>query len=486
MVPKPNHMSKRYFLVFGALLCLALLVKTIPSQTQRIRPSGKDTSGPLAVRAKDHKGQSSSTGSGVIHFTSALDNDYYLVDSAGKTGYLYIETRVDSFFNDNGKRLPLNLSIVLDRSGSMSGEKIAFARQAAKGIVSALQSEDLVSVVMYDDVVDMVQRPVHAVQKSGIHQRIDAIDTRGGTNLWGGTAKGYDLVGQQYHPGAVNRVLLISDGLANEGLTDPQQINRKVQGFKDAEGITLSTFGVGLDYNEVLMTEMAERGAGNYYFIESPAQMVSLFDRELNGMLKVAAQDAVLTVQLPRGVHIVHAHPFRWEEKNGTVTFRFRDLFSEETKGVLIKFRIDDGVSSELTFHSTLRYKDVKDTAPRLLSLTNKLQPTQLTEAWLTHFNKTVQEQKLLFAANEELEKAMAAADKGDYENAANVVNIQLHSMAENKSYVKDSRELKKMEDVLAAYETKVKQGRSMSRDSLKVMQKANRSEAYKLRNKKQ
>ena len=96
--------------------------------------------------------------------------------------------------------------------------------------------------------------------------------------------------------------MLISDGLANAGLTDPKLIKIKVQQYKDNDGITISTFGVGLNYNEVLMTEMAETGNGNYHFIDKVEKMASIFDYELNGLLKVIAQNTELMIKLPSGV----------------------------------------------------------------------------------------------------------------------------------------------------------------------------------------
>src|SRR6476620_1127443 len=143
-----------------------------------------------------------------------------------------------------------------------------FAKKAAKDIIDKLTPDDFVSVVIYDEFIDVIQTAVPVIFKDSIKAKIEKIKSRGSTNLWGGSEKGYEQVKANYKKNYVNRVLLISDGLANAGMVNPVRIKTKVQEYKDIEGITISTFGVGIDYNETLMTAMAEDGAGNYYFID--------------------------------------------------------------------------------------------------------------------------------------------------------------------------------------------------------------------------
>jgi Ca-activated chloride channel family protein len=116
------------------------------------------------------------------------------LDETGKSGYLYIETKLDRFINEGVKKLPLNISIVIDRSGSMGGEKMEYARSAAMSIIDRLQPQDQVSVVVYDDEVEVIQPSVHVVDKAAIKNRISRIEIRGSTNLWGGSEAGFKQV----------------------------------------------------------------------------------------------------------------------------------------------------------------------------------------------------------------------------------------------------------------------------------------------------
>ena len=274
-------MKKTYLLLLSsAVLLLAFVITSFDKERKTHFSTGSiDTTAlPYFALAKDHKGMSVVKTNGFITFTSGLDNDYYQVDSINRKGYLYIEAKMDRFVNESAKKIPLNLSIVIDRSGSMAGEKMEFAKKAAKDIIDKLSPDDFVSVVIYDELIDVIQTAVPVVYKDSIKAKIDKVKPRGSTNLWGGSEKGYEQVKANYKRNYVNRVLLISDGLANAGLINPLRIKARVQEYKDIEGITISTFGVGLHYNETLMTDMAENGAGNYYFIDKADQMAAIFD----------------------------------------------------------------------------------------------------------------------------------------------------------------------------------------------------------------
>ncbi len=445
-----------------------------------------DTLPALTALNLEHKAQSKSASRGVITFTAGLDNDYYQAQKTNRKAHQYLETKLAAFVNEKAVRLPFNLSLVIDRSGSMAGEKIAFARQAAHKIIEGLLPQDRISIVIYDTEVEILQPSVLAIDKAALRQKIDAISDRGSTNLWGGTEKGYEQVKAFYRADHINRVLLISDGLANIGLTDESSIRRLVQQYKDRDGITLSSFGVGLDYNEILMTGMAETGAGNYYFIDTPDKMAGVFEKELNGLMKVAAQNAHLTIHLPKGVRLEKVHAFHYELKGEEVTIHFRDLFSEETKGVLLRFAINDGIQNRLTFTSTLHYMDVTDGREKKLVHDNHLAPVQDNNFYLTHFNRQVMEQMVLFTANENMELAMKQADQGKYEEARKLITSNDSYLKANKQYVITSRELQVMDSANRSYSGELNDAETKSEQELKYMQKSKRSDSYKVRTKKQ
>ncbi|MCE9522100.1 MAG: VWA domain-containing protein, partial [Alphaproteobacteria bacterium] len=184
------------------------------------------------------------------------------------------------------ERPPLNIALVLDRSGSMSDEgKIEYLKRAAKLAVDRLGPKDTLSIVEYDDQIT-VMWPAQRVRNLGeVKGMIDRLDPRGSTNLAGGMMRGVDeakgaLDGPADADGTITRVILMSDGLANTGITDHAEIARLVRGAK-GDGIRISAMGLGRDYDEDLMQAVAENGGGRYYYIEHPTQMARVFQEEL-------------------------------------------------------------------------------------------------------------------------------------------------------------------------------------------------------------
>jgi Ca-activated chloride channel family protein len=243
--------------------------------------------------------------------------------------------------------------------------------------------------------------------------------------------------------------LLISDGLANVGVTDPLMIRMKVQRYRDNEGITLSTFGVGLDYNEVLMTDMAETGSGNYYFIDAPDKMAGMFDREMNGLMKVAAQNTEIHIKIPEGITLTKTYPQAYTQTGDEVVVKLRDLVSEETKGLLFRFSIADNVKEALRFTTTLIYTDVADGKTHTLVNENKLSPTKNQEAYLTWFNRNVLEQTILYTSNEHMEQAMLETDRGNIAGAKKALEDNKQYLDANSEYVQNKAELRMMDSLV-------------------------------------
>jgi Ca-activated chloride channel homolog len=480
-------MNKRLLLFLSFVLFLAAVFAfTSNHSTNIFQRNFTDTITPVIIKAKDHLAKSVVSKSGVISLTTGLENDFYYVDSSNKTVHLYVETKLSKFLNDNVRRVPLNISIVIDRSGSMQGIKMGYAKRAAKNIIDQLRPDDLVSIVVYDSNVDTIQPPVKVIEKEKIKSKIDAITPQASTNLWGGTEQGYQFVKRNFEPGYVNRVLLISDGLANVGLTDSTLIKIRVQKYKDDEGISISTFGVGLDYNETLMTDMAETGAGNYYFIASPDKMTAIFNNELKGLLSVAAQNAELKIKLPKGITIQKCYPLKFQQTGDELVVKLRDLSSDEIKAALFTFKIDDKINDVLKFMSILTYTDVTDGQQKSLTNANTLSPIKNMDAYLTHFNKKAIEQTILYTANENLETAMNLMEKGKYKEARQYLTNNSDYLKANFIYVKNDGTLMKLDSVNTNYNMQYQRAEAISKDSVKQIQKANKAVNYQIRNKKQ
>jgi len=212
-------------------------------------------------------------------------------------GTAYLQLSVITPESTTPGRRPMNLAVVLDRSGSMGTEqKMEYARAAVRSLVDQLRSDDVLSIVIYDDVVEVLRSACRVGNKEEVRRLIDEVAPRGWTNLGGGMIEGFRQVQKNSSRGFVNRVILVSDGLANRGITDPVELAGIARRYRNAS-VSLTAIGVGLDYNENLMVSLAESGGGNYYFVEHPRHLASMFRREFDGLQCLVAQNASIELK---------------------------------------------------------------------------------------------------------------------------------------------------------------------------------------------
>lgn len=236
-------------------------------------------------------------------------------------------------------RVPLNLSFVLDRSGSMEGSKLAFTKQAVEFALHHLTRQDCASLVSFDDQVEVPVAQRRVTDKGMLAAAARALYARGSTNLSGGLFAGYREVRKHAAPGQVNRVLLLTDGLANVGLTDPAQLVEKARGMRES-GLTLSTLGVGADFDEELLTALAEAGGGETYFIENPDRIPEIFQRELQGLLSVVAQNVVVAFRPAQGCRISAAWGYTFSGGPHGVVASVPDMYAGEERGILLELAV--------------------------------------------------------------------------------------------------------------------------------------------------
>ncbi len=256
------------------------------------------------------------------------------------------------------KREPINVSFAIDRSGSMGGAKIRLAREAVTQALRMLRPSDRFSVVAYDDRIEVLVPSTLAsgeAVRNAVSQ-VEGLEARGSTDLCSGWLKGCEEIARHLDREQVARCLLLSDGLANHGTTDRDQLARHAQELQQ-RGITTSTIGVGADFDERTLNGIATAGGGHFYFVETAVQIPDCLTGEVGEALELVARDAAVMVRADSDVEVttLNRFPVRREGDNLT-SVRLGDLVSRQDVSVVLRLKFpagDAGKTSRAIFGVT-------------------------------------------------------------------------------------------------------------------------------------
>lgn len=344
-------------------------------------------------------------------------------------------------------RLPINVALVLDRSGSMGGErKFVLARQAVKAALNMLSAEDRFTLVVYDDVVDVLSAGALATpdaKRRGLELLAD-IAPRGSTDLCSGWMRGCEAVARYLETETVSRALLLTDGLANVGVKDHDTLVRHATELRE-RGIPTSTLGVGDDFDERLLRDMAHEGGGNFYFIDSAAQIADILTSELGETLETVVRSAAMDVTLPEGADAEVLSRFRSNQRRGNLRIELGNLISAQQLQVVVAVKFPTG--------------HVRDTVSMTAVLTGDEGVVgargEVQWEYATHSANDAQprdrivdrEVAKIYAAKARSE-ATEANRHGDYERAKRVLERTVRRIMQ---YAGDDRELQQVWRVLEA-----------------------------------
>ena len=288
-----------------------------------------------------------------------------MLANANAETYLFVDVRSEvdgaSFGTSTGVE-PLNLAIVIDRSGSMVGQRERNAIDAAAGMIRRLRDGDTVSVVSYSNdarIILPVTTVSSATQDQLVRTMIDNMSDRpeGSTCISCGLDLGMrTLVGRR--PG-IDRMLLLSDGEANRGVTDEGGIRSLARDARN-QGATISSIGVDIDYNERLMSALSREANGHHYFSETGSNLEQIFDQELESLVKTVAKDGQLEVELAPGVRVAEVFDRAFQQVDRKLIVPLGTFTPGEDKTLLMRLEVPPSPTGERPIANvTLSYHDL-------------------------------------------------------------------------------------------------------------------------------
>ena len=321
------------------------------------------------------------------------------------------------------RRTPLNLAVVLDKSGSMTGAKLEKTKQAARQLVDRLAPNDVFSLVIFSDEARVLVPAQKIEDKEALKERIAGIEAGGSTALYAGVKTGSRQIQEYFSLKRINRVILLSDGLANVGPSSTRDLRHLGRDLAES-GISVTTIGVGDDYNEDLMAGLAEASDANYYYVQDTEKLPEIFARELGELQTVAAREIRIEITCPDGVKPIGfiGRSEKFESQKATVNLsqftlgQGRYLFMRclvtrpepEVARVKVSYtdELDNGSEQSTCGVVKLRYTDDQAVADNSV-------------------NPAVNAEKVLVLTAVAKDEAIAQADAGNYKQAATILANQ-------------------------------------------------------------
>lgn len=362
-----------------------------------------------------------------VKLKAAVDRPLLVKDGRGVPVVVKIE--VEGCVAPKKVRSPLNLAIVLDRSGSMSGAKLEQAKQAAALLVDRLDPEDVLSLVVYESEIRVVVPAARlGERRSEIRRLIERIETGGSTALYGGVETGSQELREFLSKERINRVLLLSDGIANVGPSDNRSIadlgNRIAR-----EGMSVTTLGLGSDYNETLMTALAEASDANYYHIADVETLPEVFEKELGELQSIVAREIIIEIRCPEGVRPMRFLGRPGELKSQTETIGFATVSGGQKRELYLECLVEEGALGKVNeiANVALRYAGSSEdqVIPVVVGYTEDVKLVEKS------VDRGIRAEAAIFENAVATEEAIALADQGNAAASRAVLDTQIAKLKE-------------------------------------------------------
>ena len=341
-----------------------------------------------------------------------------------------IEVELEAQRSERAGRTPLNVSLVLDRSGSMEGAKLLKAKQAACTAVDHLADDDYFSLVVYSDRAEVLLKPQEVgsrAHRERLKETIENIRCHGSTALYAGVTTGAEQVRAKKNLERVNRVLLLSDGLANVG---PQRTPQLAELGRELrrDGISVTTIGLGEDFNEDLMTGLAVASQANYYYVQDVEKLPGIFAEELGQACRRVAREVRLHIEVPGGVELkeILGHP-EIPCSKGVAEITLPEVFGAERRLFHLRCTADAGTAERQSMAKlALDYADETNQQRQQAVAEVQVAWTDDAQQAVASVDDSTAQRVGVLRNRLAKEEAVALADQGKGQEAAEVLNAQV------------------------------------------------------------
>jgi Ca-activated chloride channel family protein len=373
-----------------------------------------------------------------IKFNAALSTPLLLAD---KTQTVYLQVRLTGIrlkFEAklektlSSKVAPINVALVIDSSGSMQGEKISRAKDAAFKVVDQLHPDDIIAVVTFNHHAETLLPATQAQDRDMIKAAINTLRGGGQSALFEGVVKGAQEIRKFLDRKRVNRIVLVSDGVANVGPSTSEDLG--VLGASlSQENIVVTTIGLGLGYNEDLMTQLAEKSDGNHAFVENATDLVRFFDHEFGDIFSVVSQEVNVTIIGVDGVRPLRVIGRDAKIQDQQVLVKLNQLYSAQEKYVLLELEVPPTQMNQerVIAGVAVVYRNLETDVMERLSSVVVAHFTDSPELVEEKINATVMTAVIEQLAVEKNKQAVKLRDEGDIKEARKLLLDNANNLAE-------------------------------------------------------
>lgn len=354
--------------------------------------------------------------------------------STSKPGTVYLRLSLKSLAaRKRDKRTSINAALVIDRSGSMGGDRISAAKEGARVALERLSSDDTIAIVAYNHEVDVLSpaAPLRG-SRDDLNRAINRLTASGRTALYDGVKEGGRQLEEFLSDDNVNRVVLLSDGLANVGPSSPAEL-AKLGRKLASKGVSVSTIGLGLDYNEDLMQRLAAASDGNHVFVERPSDLAEIFDQEFGDALSVSARDITIIIECKAGFKPIRILGRDGDIDGNRIKLTLNQLQSENERYVVVELQAPEGhgAGSADVADVRLDYIDLDKGGPARVTTQPRVRFSADAKDVDKGINKEVMTQVAAQIATEKSEKAVELRDKGDIAGARQLLQENARSIGQ-------------------------------------------------------